>query len=159
MIRAYDDSITSCQFSPDGEQLVTASKGKTARIWSSQTGQALLPLRHEAEVASVQFSPDNGLLATISMDQTVRYWEVKDGTAVKTIKLDGYHSDRDSVMLSHDGRFLVASEDSWVRLWDVATGKLERELPGSRDEGLAFSPDGATLATGSSNSAELWRLR
>jgi RNA polymerase sigma factor (sigma-70 family) len=77
------------------------------------------------------------------------------------------HGDQvEGIALPADGRTLAtASRDRTVRLWDVATGRELRRLPGH--EGLpgwgslrfvAFSPDGKTLASGVSPSGvvRLW---
>jgi adenine-specific DNA methylase len=55
-------------------------------------------------------------------------------------------------------RALLASgsEDTTIKLWDVATGKEQASLKGVTG-GAAFSPDGKTLASGSQdNTIKLW---
>ncbi|MFD8376163.1 trypsin-like peptidase domain-containing protein [Streptomyces sp. NPDC059688] len=57
------------------------------------------------------------------------------------------------------GRTLASgSSDGTVRVWDTATGKTRTRLTGLYGEvnAVAFSPDGRTIATGSSYSAWLW---
>ncbi len=61
------------------------------------------------------------------------------------------------IAFSHDGR-IVASCGAYkdpIRLWEVATGEEISTIDyGAR--ALALSPDGRTLATGSSDGVELW---
>src|SRR5205807_1838278 len=51
--------------------------------------------------------------------------------------------------VSPDGRWVVTAHHSLPRLqvWDVATGRLARQLPGTGGWFACFSPDGRWLAT------------
>jgi WD40 repeat protein len=50
----HERAVTSTQFSPDGQQVLTGSWDRTARLWDAATGKPL----GEGGVISVQFSPD-----------------------------------------------------------------------------------------------------
>jgi WD40 repeat protein len=52
------------------------------------------------------------------------------------------------VAFAPDGKAVAAGVNGLVTLWDAATGKELRRLWGAGAEAVAFSPDGATLATG-----------
>jgi len=61
-----------------------------------------------------------------------------------------------SFAFSPDGKRLVTG--SWsdtVRIWDVITGHELLRLKGGG--GIAFAPDGNTIATNYGNTARLWR--
>lgn len=71
------------------------------------------------------------------------------------------------IAFSPDGRWMVIcsreknEEDGRIQLWELATGKLHRELSGHRGRvtAAAFSPDGLSLATGGDDSPVLlWDL-
>ena len=56
----HGDTILSVAFSPDGRQVVTASKDNTARVWDATTGTPISkPMQHNGRVNSVTFSPDD----------------------------------------------------------------------------------------------------
>ena len=62
------------------KHILTGSFDKTARVWSTETGECLQTLwGHSAEVASAKFDPSNQLIATASMDFTARIYSTLSG--------------------------------------------------------------------------------
>ena len=65
-----------------------------------------------------------------------------------------------SVAFSPNGeRVASGSDDNTVRIWDAATGQLQRELKGHSDHvySVAFSPNGERVASGSvDNTVRIW---
>jgi eukaryotic-like serine/threonine-protein kinase len=63
----HNGPIEAVQFSPDGREVLTASRDKTARVWEAETGQPLTPpLPHANWVVSAEFSPDGQRVLTAS---------------------------------------------------------------------------------------------
>ncbi|HEY9872611.1 MAG TPA: hypothetical protein V6D12_04215, partial [Candidatus Obscuribacterales bacterium] len=68
--------------------------------------------------------------------------------------LSGHSDDVNSVAFSPDGKSLAsASNDNTIKIWNVATGKLNYTLTKHSDDvnSVAFSPDGKSLASGSND--------
>jgi WD40 repeat protein len=72
-----NDAVTSALFSPDGSVVASVNEQGTARLWSTETGDAIgvpLPVGVAADVGPLSgqplmaFSPDGRLLALASMD-------------------------------------------------------------------------------------------
>jgi WD40 repeat protein/serine/threonine protein kinase len=166
----HEAAVTSAQFSPDGQRVVTASM-MSARIWDAKTGRPLTePIKHEGVVNSAQFSPDGQRVVTAFSIEThvigqpvgpsyARVWDANTGQPViEPIKFQG---DMISVQFSPDGqRLLTASQDA--RVWDAKTGQPLTD-PFKHDAQLTsaqFSPDGQRVVTASfDGTARIWDAR
>lgn len=152
--------LTYC---PDGK-LLAAANGKAIDLWDPATGKVSRTLSgHGVPVASVTVSPDGKLLASGGGEyrQTkcvgeVRLWTLGTGTELHSWDWDP--GDANAVAFSPDGERLAAGGQKGIRVWNVRTGKLERELPADLAVmSMVYSPDGKTLAAGVFNErVQLW---
>ena len=175
------------EFSPDGQTLASgdgySNEGYGIRLWDVTTGTLRYTLTgHNGEISSLCFSPDGQTLASGNSfnpsaevgwaDYTIQLWGVATGERRKT--LTGHTGQILSLGWSPDGQTLASGgggshgemavgvrTDYTVRVWDVATGELQRTLIGHTDEVLnvRFSADGQTLASGSADGTVLlWEM-
>src|SRR6185436_10741462 len=63
------------RFSPDGTQIVSASTGATATVWTTD-GAVVQTLKHPHGVTAADFSPDGKSIATTSYDGVLRIWNL-----------------------------------------------------------------------------------
>ncbi|NJN98404.1 MAG: WD40 repeat domain-containing protein [Anaerolineales bacterium] len=155
-------------FSPDGKLLAVALANNTVQLRQASTGAVIKILAdHTSIIKRVSFSPDGTLLAAASAND-ITLWRIADGKILRTLT-GSSGALLNHVAFSPDGKLLAAgaySEDS-VHLWQISTGE---ELPSLQEQSLldkrygaalslAFSPDGAVLASGtSSGMVRLWQV-
>ena len=168
VMRLGKGAINAIQYSPDGARLAVAG---SIGIWLYDTTthkEVTLLTVQTGEVTSVAFSPDGTTLASTSgpwLDDTVRLWDTTTGELKKTL------TGHTSTAFSPDGKTLASGSgdntvledstghtDSAVRLWNTVTVEYEVTLTGdSWVYGVAFSPDGTTLASVSEGlTVRLW---
>ncbi|MFF1724543.1 nSTAND1 domain-containing NTPase [Streptomyces sviceus] len=125
---------------------------------------AALPLRERLiggtePVDSLALSPDGHTVAANSRDGKVRIWSLPGGGLRHTFT--GYDSGEVAVFSPDGGTLAVAfarGADGMIGLLDPVTGRKLRNftVPGGAIRGIAFSPDGRTVAAASSTSVRVW---
>ncbi|NJP08683.1 MAG: WD40 repeat domain-containing protein [Leptolyngbyaceae cyanobacterium RU_5_1] len=155
VLTGHTSRVSSVQFSPDGQRLVSSSADYTIKVWDVQTGECLRTLvGHTEPVESALFCPvpdfanrdgiqrfQSGiqLLVSGSSDRTVKLWNVDTGECLQT--LEGHTRRVWSVAFSPDGQILASgSEDETIRLWAIATGRCLAILRSPRPyEGMTIA--------------------
>jgi WD40 repeat protein len=164
-------------FSPDGRLLATASTGSTVILWNIAQAPRRLATLTVPDAQAVAFSPDGKTLAAVggkSADGMLALWDISNPAAPVTLagQDDVYYPD--AVAFSPDGRLLVTASGTITgnnnsgvitghtrtTLWDITSLRSPRPvatvLVWDGDGGIAFTPDGRTLALALGNEASLW---
>ena len=160
-LEGHSDDVNSVAFSPDGQTLVSGSSDRTIRLWSATTGFHKQTLTgHTQAVYDVSFIEGGKTFASRGGNNTIRFWDAATAQHKETVHLDGSHG-RHYASISSDRRMLANVWHDRIYLWDLATESEIASLTGHTSSiySLKFSPDGKTLASGSSDrTVRLWEL-
>jgi eukaryotic-like serine/threonine-protein kinase len=152
--------VRGLAFAPDGAHLVSGSEDKSVRRWDLTGGEDNAAFHgHTGFVHCVAFSPDGALATSGSLDGTVKLWPAATTDSQVTFRnSSGWVG---TVAFAPDGRRVASAHNGNVRIWDPRTGEEHKRVigpPGVLGQiGLAFSPDGKTLAvSGRDGSINVW---
>jgi WD40 repeat protein len=149
IVRAHEDSILGASFSPDGQSIISASRDRTARLWSRNSGKPLGEFQqgHHYLATTAFFFPDGSKFVTVAVDNSARIWDVSTGLQIQSMEGTGLSA---AAAISRDGsRIATGSDHHAARIWD-ANGNSIAETPDHHAAvtAVAFSPDGRLLFTG-----------
>ena len=145
--------VNSVAYSPDGEFLVTASWGGTAKI-IDRSGRVIRVLQGRElgfNVLDARFSPDGLLVATAASQELgsshVTIWDWERGEVVRTISANASSLD----FAPSGPRIAMVGPEGPAEIWDVESGTRVAVLAGPSGgfTDVAFSPDGSRVATAS----------
>jgi WD40 repeat protein len=153
--RGHTGTVFCVVFSPDGNQIVSASSDHTMRIWDVTVGELVVgPIEHPCGVDCVAFSPDGRRVISGGGDATIRVWDAATGELVAG-PLRGHIWSIHSVAFMPDGHRVVSAAADGARIWDAGTLKpvASPTSPIGDDRATAHcaaaSPEGNGIVLGS----------
>jgi WD40 repeat protein len=143
-----------------GDLIVTGAEDRTARLWRLVAGGVddASPQGHRSRITAVAATPGAARVVSVSQDETMKVWDGVSGAVLHTCA--PVFGSTPSLVLIDGGRSAVTGSLGSLRIWDVESGRLERdvETPIGRFRCLTQSPDGRWLVLGSAEGDLFGRL-
>jgi eukaryotic-like serine/threonine-protein kinase len=151
----------SVAFSPDSRFTISGTSQGVLK-WENETGE-WKPIYggQDKIVKSLAFSHDGKTIAG-GGDGFLFFWDTESGELLRQADHQNFGEIKSLDFSPDDSLVVTGTDDKIVRIWDVSSATVLRELPGhsSAISGVCFSPDGEKIASGAGNEASIriWGL-
>lgn len=170
----HTQEVRRILFSPDSRQMLTATvfqrgaegehfePDSAVRLWQVPSGRLLVETNLSAPIAAIALAPDGESFAVQLYGRSVEVRQTKDFTLVFQMTVP--YDSRTQLTYSPDGKLLVfagGGRSNEIGVFDLGTKRFRFSLRGHilNLNGMAFSPDGATLATAAGDhTVRLWSI-
>jgi polar amino acid transport system permease protein len=165
----HSGPVSSVAFAPSGATLLSAGQDGTVRFWNVASGRVEQELKAgDGPLNDLALAGDGSILAAIGGDGVVRVWDAETGQALQSIGPN--EKTKLAVALSSDGALVAAGDGNNIHIWSARTGESLYVLEGYWEDetaqedwlghqedvtAVAFSADGAYLASGSAEGTTL----
>jgi WD40 repeat protein/serine/threonine protein kinase len=147
-LAASSDPVTSVAFGDGGRLLAAGGKDGSVRLWdlASRTAK-VIGTEHTGAVVGLAFAPDGKFVVSTTERGEARVSELLTGAARE---LRGHLMPVRGAVVSPDSeRILTGGDDTYLKVWDTATGQELTNLMRRDVSAAAWSPDGRWVAAGS----------
>ncbi len=145
-------SVTSLTFTPRSGQLLTGDTGGQIRFWSQAgSGGTAIPKRHFVPVTSLAVAPRSQRVVSTDASATAWLWTPAAGSAdIRPLASIPAHEDGvRNIGLSQGDRLVSDGQDHKVKVWNLATGEMERDLAATDAASASvLLPQGTRVAVG-----------
>lgn len=153
----HDLGLETACFSSDGQKiLVTKNIALDEEKEDEKTGiikvvntatkkECCSFIAYNKRVDQADFSPDGRQIVTLSKDtRNILIWDAETGALIDTL---AYVFSPCFVHYSPDGKYIATAESGRMKTWNVATGKVAKDLMCSGGSDFNYSPDNNYIAT------------
>ncbi|KAJ1473701.1 WD40-repeat-containing domain protein, partial [Baffinella frigidus] len=142
----------------NGPICVAGCRDRTWKLWDASGAELLCRKGHSDAVWAIAVSGQR--VATGGYDKNIVLWDTRTGEEAR--RLLGHTSGISSLSFSPCGARLARSWDQSVRVWDLSSGGVLREIRKAHRSAVcsvSFFPDGQRLVSGGGGSeAKVWEI-
>jgi WD40 repeat protein len=156
MQSAHSTLVADFVYSQDSRRMATLGMEGTVKVWNTETGTVMFSVIGYG-IRGIAFHPLESTLAGIDRDGTIWLFDGFTGDPLRSLDKnkraipedDGFFLSSKPIPLAFtpDGKFLVNGGESGLFLWDVASGKMHKDLSRkARVDVFAVDPAGRSVA-------------
>ncbi|MFD9716165.1 hypothetical protein [Streptomyces sp. NPDC059076] len=147
-------------FTTRGQLLALHEQGRSVGLWNIRSGAKVLDTGGRWDsIHQVEVTSDDRLLAFCADSGPLQIWNVQERRRLGTPWLDRLGScARNSFRFTPDGGTLAVATSTGVRRWELSSGRELTRFGTTRQSELAFSTNGAHLATLGDREILVWRV-
>jgi RNA polymerase sigma factor (sigma-70 family) len=148
-------------FTGDNKYLVSCDPSNIIEVWELETGNRIRDFGNGKLAKVLVASPNGKWLATLehhnyAIDRflekdVVHIWDLSQGKEIQTLDVDPKSWIMNLVFSEQSDRIaaiIITETNSLLKIWDVTTGAVVREMKFIYGTRIAFSPDGKRFVEG-----------
>jgi WD40 repeat protein len=157
----HNESVNGLAFTPDSNQIISASTDGSIRIWDIHKGAEMEVLRdHPGSITSLAITPNGKWAIAGCYDGTIQVWELRSKRKISI--LEGHSGPVRSIRCTPDSQLAVsASQDGTLRVWKLDQPGALFILKGhtAAVNAVAITPDGGKAVSASADKTlRIWSL-
>ncbi|KAI6203116.1 WD40 repeat-containing protein SMU1 [Aphelenchoides besseyi] len=150
----------ACQFSPDGQYLITGSADGFIEVWNYMNGRLRKDLPYQFCVWLLVET--QRCYSVDQKDGKIKVWKISTGQCLRRFE-NAHEQGVTSVSFSKDHSYVLSSSfDSFIRVHGMKSGKCLKELRGHQSfvMDVRYTEDGRQCLSGSvDGTLKLWNLK
>jgi hypothetical protein len=162
-LAGHSKKIVAVAVTPDGRQAVSAGEDNLIIVWDLAGGRQIRNFRSMYDgIKNVTVTLDGLAVLVINETGHLSVYELNSGQEVRGWNVNTMTALNCVVPRPGGTQVLTGGEEGKIKGWDLASGQFQREIvlggifPFVR--GLAVTPDGQHVLSGSDKALELWDL-
>lgn len=131
----HSNEVNDINFSPDGKHMVVANDIMIT-VWDCEKCEILRELSHGYIVNKAICSPNKliasgGIYDKNTFTSYINLWDMDTGNLLKIFK--GYIGGIIDMIFCQNGRQIISSDSTQIRVWDTTSGQLLQTIDAHRD--------------------------